>query len=84
MINLSVILKTAKGNREAVKRYLLKQKRISQLYKIDNGYNFLLEASFKGLDDVEEFIDNMTEKFKIDELKIFYIIDCYKQKTGGI
>lgn len=76
-----ITLKTSKNNRENLKNYLLKQPNVNTLYKINNGYDFLVEVIFRGLKELEEFNEAMDEKFRIKSRQVYYIIEDIKKEN---
>ena len=70
-----IVLRVKKDCREEVQKHLLTHPNVNSVYKINNGYDFLLETIFRDLKDVEEFMEKMDEKFKIAEKKVYYIIE---------
>jgi DNA-binding Lrp family transcriptional regulator len=71
----TIVLKVKKEEREEVKNHLLKQQCINSVYKINNGYDFLIEAVFKDMKGADEFTENLESKFKILEKKVYYIME---------
>ena len=71
----NIILKVKKEERDEIKNFLLKHHNINSVYKINNGYDFLVEAIFKDLKNVDEFTENLESKFRIMEKKVYYIIE---------
>ncbi|MBU0461139.1 MAG: Lrp/AsnC family transcriptional regulator [Nanoarchaeota archaeon] len=72
---VNMALKMKKKERDAVRDYLEKCFNINSLFKINNGYDFMIDAVFKNVKEVEEFIEKLEEKFPIGELKTYYVID---------
>ena len=76
-----IILKVDKKEKEAVKQHLLKTANINSIYRINNGYDFLVEGVFKDLREVDEFIERMEELYKIKEKKLYYIMEDIARET---
>jgi hypothetical protein len=55
--------------------FLMKHPNINSANKINNGYDFLVEAVFRELKDVDEFLEKVDERFKVQEKHVYYIID---------
>ncbi len=71
-----VALRLAKREeREEVKEYLMKNQNVNSLYKINNGYDFLTEVVFRDLAELDKFIEDIEDRFRLREKKIYYIID---------
>ena len=76
-----IILKVNKEDKEALKTYLLKNHHLNSFYKINNGYDFMIEGIFKNIKDMEEFLEILEEKFTIEKKEYFYIIDDLKREA---
>jgi len=77
----NIILKVKRENREEVKEFLMKDSCINSAFKINNGYDFLIEAVFRNIKEVEDFIELLEEKFSIKAKQVFYIIDDLKKEA---
>ncbi|MFC1723695.1 Lrp/AsnC family transcriptional regulator [Nanoarchaeota archaeon] len=64
-----------KADRAVVKEYLLKNQNVNSVYKINNGYDFLVELVFRDMSELDGFLEKMEEKFNIREKKVYYIIE---------
>lgn len=76
-----IIIKVAKEEREALKEYLVKHMNINNVYKINNNFDFMAEAVFRHIKDLEDFLDDMEDKFKIKTKMVFYIIEDVKRES---
>jgi DNA-binding Lrp family transcriptional regulator len=70
-----IVFRIRKENREEMQRYLLKHPNVNSVYKINNGYDFLIETVFRELKEVDEFLEKTDERFKVHEKKVYYIIE---------
>lgn len=75
-----IILSTHKKHRKELLELLEKSNNVNSLYKINNGWDFLLETIFPGMKEVEEFVEDIEEKVKLKDKKVFYIIDELKKE----
>ena len=76
-----ILLKVGKEDKEVLKAYLLKNHNINSFYRINNGYDFMIEGIFKNIKEMEEFLENLEEKFTIEKKEYFYIIDDMKREA---
>ncbi|OGM02985.1 hypothetical protein A3K72_02540 [Candidatus Woesearchaeota archaeon RBG_13_36_6] len=76
-----VLIKVDRTVREDVKEYLMKHRNINSLVKINNNYDFLFEAVFKQIKELEEFLEQLEEKFKIRSKQVYYIIEDVKRES---
>ncbi|RMF05655.1 Lrp/AsnC family transcriptional regulator [Candidatus Woesearchaeota archaeon] len=72
---VNVALKVDKKDKENIREYLFKHQNVNSLYKINNGYDFMVEAVFRSLKDAESFLEKLDEDFKIKSKQAYYIID---------
>ena len=76
-----IILKVAKENKKDCGEYLNKCPNINSLFKINSGYDYLVEAVFTNIKEIEEFIEALEERFEIIEKQTFYIIEEMKREN---
>jgi len=72
---VTMALKLKKKERTELKDYLSKFMCVNSLYKINNGYDFMVDAIFENVKEVEEFKEKLEEKFSLAEVKTYYIIE---------
>jgi DNA-binding Lrp family transcriptional regulator len=75
MTRANVMLKVAVEHRDVVRSYLLKHESVNSLFKINNGYDYLAELVFRHLKDLEDFLEQLEQKYKITEKTVFYVIE---------
>ena len=75
MTRANVMLKVAVEHREALKAHLLRHENVNSLFKINNGYDYLAELVFRQLKEMEDFLEQLEQKYKITEKTVFYIIE---------
>jgi DNA-binding Lrp family transcriptional regulator len=75
-----IIIKVRKQDREELKNYLIKNPCLNSVYKINNGFDFLIEAIFRNIKEMEDFMEEMEEKFTIKSKQVFYIVDDLKRE----
>lgn len=77
----NIILKVKKTDRDPVKIFLMKHSSINSAFKINNGYDFLIEAVFRNIKEVEDFIETLEDKFSVKSKQVFYVIDDLKKEA---
>ena len=76
-----VALKVASGRREALQDYLSKHPNVNSLYRINLDHDFLAEVIFEDISKLQEFIDMLGLKFRVENPRIFNIInEIHKEK----
>lgn len=80
-IRANIMVSSQKDQRQQLKLYLEKQFQANSVYKINNGFDYLIEAVFKDIREVEDFLEKLEEHFKIDRKQINYIIEDVKRES---
>jgi len=75
-----VILKVDREDREELKQILKTNKNINNAYRINNGYDFMFEAIFRNMKELEDFLYSLEKEFRILEKHVYYVIDGIKQE----
>ncbi|MCX6707205.1 MAG: Lrp/AsnC family transcriptional regulator [Candidatus Woesearchaeota archaeon] len=78
-IKVNFILKVDKQNRDRLRDFLMKDIRVNSVYKINNGYDFLVEAIFSDMKEANEFTEKL-EPFKVKSEE-YYILDEIKREA---
>lgn len=76
-----ITLKVHKNEREKLRQYLKTHMYVNTIYKINNGYDFLIEVVFRELKQLEDFGEELDEKFKIRGKQVYYIIEDIKREN---
>ena len=76
-LRVNILVKTAQDKRDELKRFLEKSESINSIYRINNGYDFMIEAVFRNMIELEEFHDKM-ESIGVVDKKEFYILEDIK------
>ena len=50
------------------------------VYKVNNGFDFLVEFIFRNMKELEEHLEYLQENFDMKDTKAFYIIDELKEE----
>ena len=77
----NITFKVDREDKEGLKEYLMKHQSINSVYRINNGFDFIVEGIFKQIKDMEEFIDQVENKFKVQDTKSFFIIEDLKREA---
>ncbi len=75
---LHVAIKTERDSRESLEQFLLAHPNINSLYKVNYGYDYLLEAVFSDLGKAQQFTDSLEDKGA--KVEIFHIIEELKKE----
>ena len=70
-----MVFRIKKKDKDEMQQYLLKHQNVNSAYKINNGYDFLIETVFKELKELDMFMERIDEKFKVLEKRVYYTIE---------
>lgn len=76
-----VLLKANKLKKEELTNHLKFHPNVNGLWRINNGWNLMLECIFKNMKEVEDFVDELEKKFEIQNKEINYVIEEIKRET---
>lgn len=76
-----MILKTEKKDRDQLRQHLISHMSVNSVYKINNGYDFLVDGVFRDMREVEDFLEGLEEHFSIRERKTYFVIEDIKKET---
>ncbi|MBI5390069.1 Lrp/AsnC family transcriptional regulator [Candidatus Woesearchaeota archaeon] len=76
-----VFLKTKREDRDALGQQLQKLVQTNTLYKINNGYDYLVELVCRDLQEMEIVLEQLDQKFSFSEKEVFFVIDELKREA---
>ncbi len=76
-----VLLKVAKGYRDALHDHLMSHFHINNLSKVNNGFDYYVECVFHTMQDLEEFLESLEEKYHIKQKTVYYIVKDLKREA---
>ncbi len=71
----NLVLKVVPGEREKLKEYLIKNRNVNSLQKINNGFDYMADVVFSDLKELEEFCEVLDERFQIMAKQVYYVIE---------
>lgn len=74
------IIKADSASKIELAAYLQKHNNVNNVYKINNGYNYVFDAYFKDLNDSEQFFEKLENEHKIKKRDTHYILDEIKRE----
>ena len=77
----TIILKVDKEQKSEIGQFLEKHQNVNSLYRINNGYDFMLDVIFKQMINLEEFVEQLERKYRIKQKEVYFIIDEVKQEA---
>ncbi|MBS3168582.1 Lrp/AsnC family transcriptional regulator [Candidatus Woesearchaeota archaeon] len=79
-IRATIFLKVKREFRDRLKEHLLLSKSLNSVYRVNNGYDFMLDGIFKEVKDVEVFLERLDNDFGVEDTYVSYIIDEIKRE----
>jgi len=76
----NIIIKVGKEQREEMKIHLEKSPFVNTAYKINNGYDFMVECIFKNINELHNFVENLEERFEVQDKQVYYVIEEIKKE----
>lgn len=77
---VSLFIKTSKDYRDKLKEFLVENKHVNSVYKVNNEYDFMVEGIFRELKEVEVFLDRLENEFGVTNKMVHYIVDEVKKE----
>ena len=78
---VNIMLKVDRTIREEAKKFLQNHHNVNSVYKISNGFDFLIEGIFKNVKDAEDFVDSLGGQFKVEQTQVYYVIEDIKKES---
>jgi len=75
-----IMFKIKKERKDEIKEFLTKHQNVNSIFKINNGFDFLIEGVFKSIKEMEEFTDLLESKYDIKGKETYFIIDEIKRE----
>lgn len=76
-----VLLKAAKDYREALHDHLMYHFHINNLSKVNNGFDYCMECVFHTMQELEEFLESLEEKYRIKQKTVYYVVKDLKREA---
>ena len=79
-IKAILIIKINKKQKTDLKEFLSHHHSVNSLYRINNGFDFILEVIFKNMKIMDDFLEKIEKNFDILKLEIHYILEELKRE----
>ncbi|MFC1753810.1 Lrp/AsnC family transcriptional regulator [Thermoproteota archaeon] len=79
-VKVHIVLKVPKDKRDELKTYLLKEPLVNSVYRINNGYDFMIEAFFRNIREVHDFTEGL-ERFKVKSPEEYFVLEEVKKEA---
>ena len=78
-MKLNMLIKTKTESRDRLRKFLEEHGSVNNVYRVNNGFDYIIEAIFKNLVQVQEFEDAL-EKYDIQSIQQYYILEEIKEE----
>jgi len=78
-LKLTILLKVKPESRDSLRKFLESHFNVNNVYRVNNGFDFIIEGIFKNLLQVQEFEDNLTQ-FDVLSMQQYYILEEVKEE----
>jgi len=79
-IRIDILFKLSRDNREDFREFLMGNENVNSVYRINNGFDYLVEAIFKDMSDLHRFTE-LLERFKIEAKQELFILEDLKRES---
>jgi Lrp/AsnC family transcriptional regulator, regulator for asnA, asnC and gidA len=79
-LKVNILVKTRQELREDFRKFAEKSVYVNSMYRINNGYDFMIEAVFRNMVELEDFNDKI-EKIGIQSKQEYYILEDIKKEA---
>jgi len=78
-IKVHMMFKVGKTNREEFQNFLLKHPRINSVFRINNGFDYLVEVIFRDMKELQEFGEKI-DSFEVEQKQDFFVLEDIKRE----
>ncbi|MFP4567692.1 MAG: Lrp/AsnC family transcriptional regulator [Candidatus Woesearchaeota archaeon] len=78
-IRNQILISANKETKEDLQKFLIKNPKVNTIYRINNGYDFLIETIFRNMNEMDEFMRSLDE-FEPLQKKEFFIMEDLKRE----
>ena len=76
----TMLLKSNPEKRKELLEFLKKNRFVNTLLRINNDYDFFVEAIFRNMKESEDFVARLEEEFGVINKKVCYVVDEIKKE----
>jgi len=75
-----VFLKVNSEKKDDLKRHLINHAQVNSIYKVNNGWDFIIETVHENIRGLDKFLEQLNQKYDVKEQEIHYLIDELKRE----
>jgi len=73
-----ILLGVEQSEKEKLYEFLKRSSQVNSLFRINNGWNALMDCVFKDMYGLENFLEQLENKFHIRQKQVHYVLDEFK------
>ncbi len=77
----TIAIKLSKHQTDELRSFVLSKEEVNNAYEINSGYDVLIECIFRSKKELKLFIEELEEKFAIQERHVFEMYNDLKRET---
>ncbi len=78
-IRVNILFKVAKDSRDEFREFLMKSFNINSIFRVNNGFDYLVEAIFRDMSDLNRFLEQL-EAFHIENRQELFVLEDIKRE----
>jgi DNA-binding Lrp family transcriptional regulator len=78
-IRNQILISANREKKEELQKFLIKNPKVNTIYRINNGFDFLIETIFKNMNEMDEFMRSL-DTFEPIQKKEFFIMEDLKRE----
>ena len=75
-----IFLSVEQAEKEKLLQHLKYSPYVNSLFRINNGWNVMMECVFKDMHSLEDFLELLESKFQIKQKQVHYVLDELKRE----
>ena len=75
-----IVIKVNKKDKQQVRQHLQGHKNVNSLFKVNNGYDYLIDVVCKDYVELEGFIEDLQDQYSVKVGNVHYVIDNIKEE----
>ena len=75
-----IFLRVGQNNKEKLKQHLILNENVNNLFKINNGWDFLVETVHQNIQDLDKFLDKLNNNYALEDKQLNYLINDIKRE----
>jgi len=78
-IKTQLLINSGKDSRDSLQKFLVQHPKVNTVFRINNGYDFLVEAIFRNMKELDDFTRTLDE-YNPTEKKEFFVMEDIKRE----